>query len=181
MNLTWKLNLNKVRKCFYLLNMIPERLAFFVKIGSTSLGWTLLSTCFLWDHAKKPIFDTFINHNITLKKMPKATYTPSVCDNRLKGNLCHKRIYPFLMSSSFLGSPSFLGLSSFSGSSSFLGSSSFFRSECGTAQLNLLFFVLSSCCSRYVGFVDHIYLNDLIDDAKKVFCLPTNPSNCGEA
>ena len=59
--------------------------------------------------------------------------------------------------------------------SSFLGSSSFLRSECGLAQLSLPFFVLFSFCSRNVGFVDLIHLNDHINVAKKAFCLPTHP------
>ena len=34
---------------------------------------------------------------------------------------------------------------------------------------------LFSFCSRYVGFIDLIQINDLIHDAKKAFCLPTHP------
>ena len=45
-------------------------------------------------------------------------------------------------------------------------------SECGTAQLSLPLFVLCSCCSRYVVFVELIHLNDLLDNI--TFLLPTN-------
>ena len=38
------------------------------------------------------------------------------------------------------------------------------KSECGTAKLSLPLFVLFSCCSRYVAFVDLINLNDLLVD-----------------
>ena len=36
------------------------------------------------------------------------------------------------------------------------------KSECGTAKLSLPLFVLFSCLSRYVVFVEHILLNDIL-------------------
>ena len=64
------------------------------------------------------------------------------------------------------GNLHFWGHLHFLGSSSFLGLSSFFRSECGIVQFTLVLFVLFSCCSSYVGFIDLVHLNDLINNEK---------------
>ena len=43
------------------------------------------------------------------------------------------------------------------------------KSECSIAQLRLSLFILFSCCSRYVAFVELIHLNDLNDNETFIF------------
>ena len=47
--------------------------------------------------------------------------------------------------------------------------------ELGQAQLNHSLFVLCSCCSRYVAFVELIHLNDLLDNVTFLFSTNQKP------
>ena len=96
----------------------------------------------------------------------------------LRGDLKYKEIPSKPLH--FWGCPNFLGRLHLFESSSFLGSFSFL----GTffifevwAQLSLLLFVLLSCCSRYVGFIHLIHLNDLIDDGTFMYLTNKRPSS----
>ena len=65
------------------------------------------------------------------------------------------------------------GLFQLLGLSLFLGLSSFLRSKCGIGQFSLPMFVKDSCFSRYVGLLELINLNDLLDNGQ-IWCVNTH-------